>query len=301
VKVAKNLTLHVKPLIHLSARSTWYGESEYYSKLITGTEVITISGTLRSRECERVSHSGKPFPQTGTCRSCWNLTKDRGIIGFAEIQAEAAADLESGRPPAHVDLRYADMARADVEEKARRQSIHIRNLERKLAEATQQPAIRNKLARDIQAACAEINPEVSQVLVSLLKAVQTGCIDHTKHGVLISVMKQAVFNLHAKSVKGLRHSKHNQAMMLYEVLLIKGGPWLATFVGNNLLGPMSSNPIKRRWKHQVPYSFGVEGTEQIMPQLAAMYSALMKKLGILAGSIPCEYSENETNVKEEVV
>jgi hypothetical protein len=291
MRISSKVTLQLKRLTHLTAHSTWYGEPEYYVKAILKDQLHEIHGTIRSRLCLRVNHDGLPFSTPGSCPNCVALTKDGHFVRLATMPPP--------KDPSNVNL--SALTRAELELEAHRSKQHIRNVQKQLATAMQSPEIKGALARALTNACAEINPEVGEVLVSLLKAVQTGKVDSNKHGVLISVLRQAVFNLHAKGAKGLRHRKHKQAMMMYEVLLIKGGPWLASFVAANLLGPLAKATIQKQWKCTVPYSFGLDGAAKIMPQLAGMYKDLMQKLGIAPGTVPCEYSEDETNVIAAVV
>ena len=135
---------------------------------------------------------------------------------------------------------------------------------------------------------------IVQAAYRILKAHAMGLFEQNGNQVLRSFLSHVAQNLDVKSPNGLRHGDFKLSMMLYEVILIKGGRWLAEFVARNLAGPRKVDTITRMWRNECRYSLGLDGTKRVIQDITRIYERGMKLHDITPGSVPFLLSEDET-------
>ena len=111
---------------------------------------------------------------------------------------------------------------------------------------------------------------------------------------LLDTLETIAENLHVKSIRGNRYKAPIREF--YEVILILGGPRLASFVSCNLNGP-SIDSIYNWRSREIP-SLDCMPTDENMKKLAQIYVKLMEKHGI--AKIPVLTAEDETAIKKVV-
>lgn len=283
IKTRDGRILEITLLYDHPPTCTWAPDPHYHSLTWIGGHVTEISGTVRSTSCLRQHPTGCSATfKDGMCHACASLEKNQAFLRSVE-----RANIDPSLPSSSIPLQH--MGRRHLIATCR----ELKNQLEVLLRRTSNRPLSSRTSLDQFELVYGSSPMVKAAFY-ILQAHCKGIFERAENSVLRSFIPHMAQNLDVNSPNGLRHSSFETSMMLYEVILIKGGRWLVEFVARNLGGPRKVSTITQKWKAEIPYSLGLSGSKAVINDIVRIYDRAMEQHNIARGSVPFMLSEDET-------
>lgn len=289
-----NATVSVDPKILINdvkpgedeGKISWYPEPHFSfvkTRICEESEEL-IKGTFRSNSCSRSADVGTFAKEMcSSCSAIPNLPsfKKRLLLRSKTCNSDGKRNLASIR---NNYLNSSEMVvklegqKAKIEQQSSelffaksknlRLRVRVRNTREKLVEYARRGSMKS-ICYKLQSASDK----------GLLNGKQT----------LVEILESVSQNLHVN-----KNGKRFKAplKLFLEVIMLWGGPRLATFVAMNICGPEVHSIHRWRNQHKVELEGGIQASN--FKKLSDIYSEAMKKLGL--SSIPVLAAEDETAI-----
>ena len=275
-------------------KQSWYPEPFYsFKSTDTSSGLSTeIRGTFRSSQCKRVSC--KFISADGMCSSCADIPnlpsfRKRLLLRSKKTTDTGERDLSC--------IRNEYLTTEEMAEKVTQQKEKLDSLESKLFfEASKNLRLKMRL-RNLKEKLEEYAKRGSMKAIchNLEKASEQGLFKEKT--VLMDFLTTISKNLHVKK-QGKRYKASTK--LFFEVVLIWGGPRLATFVATNLFGPEIHSVYRWRNRDCTTLEGGINRGD--MSKIAVIYSESIAKQFKNRGSlVPVLAAEDETAIISKVM
>ena len=267
-----------------NGKVSWYAEPNYAFVQCTENGPKQVRGTFRHSSCRRVADSG-----TFSNDTCFNCSQIPNCKSFRKRILQRTGHY--GTIPRGIQLNFQYMTAEESTEKLREMRkerdekdseiffLKAENLRLKLRIRTAKEKLKEFSRRG----------DLKAISYKLEKAGEAGMFNDKQ--VLLDTLGCVANNLHVKGSQGKRYKTSVQ--QFFEVVLIWGGPRLATFVANNLFGPEVHSIYK--WRQAKTYNFAQGIILENVKKIASIYSATKKSLGITT-PVPVMLAEDETAI-----
>ena len=265
---------------------SWYSEP-LKSVNVNGE---TLVGTFRSVDCHETVLADS---NTLTCRECAGIPK---CLSFRKRLHRAHArcvDSPSAGPtaPSHTKTRNEYLSREELLAKSASQAVQIANLRQEMWYLSSKEAKWHNRARTVDEKLKEYTNRKNKHAVSyaMREAEVTGAIEQT--GFLTKFLKNVAQNSIREAEGRMTGKRYDEAVqLLYEVLLIMGGPRIAEFVRVNFFGPSLTSMYL--WRQKKLHHILGKGTIDDLMRIAH----LMKPLVETHKKCPWMLAEDETAI-----
>ena len=298
----KGEKIQTKPKLLLSdtnpgmdeGKQSWYPEPFYsFTNNDTSRGLSTeIRGTFRSTECKRVSC--KFISADGICSSCAKIPnlpsfRKRLLLRMKKTTDTGERDLSC--------IRNEYLTSEEIAEKVKHQKAKLDSLESKLFFETSTNLRLKMRLRNLKEKLEEHAKRGSMKAIchNLEKASEQGLFnDKTVLKDFLTTISQ---NLHVKK-QGKRYKASTK--LFFEVVLIWGGPRLATFVASNLFGPEIHSLYRWRKRDSITLEGGINHAD--MSKIAVIYrESISKQLKNKGSLVPVLAAEDETAVISKIM
>lgn len=258
---------------------------------ITENGPITYDGTFRHMKCTGsiVWHADKDADMCEYCSRIPSLESFKRRLLLRQDKSTTEGERDATK------FRFDYLTKTEKLKKLRDQA---QELEKKTSEIffLQSKNLRLQLkTRSIKEKLEEFSRrgDMKAITHKLCKAHKKGLFKDKN--VLLDTIETVSRNLNVIGKTGKRYKA--SVKEFYEVLLIWGGPRLASFVSMNLHGPDLSSIYT--WRKLKTISITSDSTEKLFHRYADMYKQIKFALGI-KGQVPCLLAEDETAIKGEL-
>ena len=261
---------------------SWYPEPFF---VLNETGQKKTTGTFRSTNCLRAADAGT-FPDD-MCLACSNIPKLESFRKRILLRNEKTGKDTNKRDTTSVRNEY--LTSKEMVEKLIEQKEKLDQKDDQLFFVTSK-AVRLRIrAGSLRDKLKEYSRRGSfkAVCYKLQKAADLGMLDDKN--TLKAMLETVSRNLHVeKNGKQYRPS----FKLFLEVLLMLGGPRIATFVATNLGGPEIHSIYRWRNQHRIDISGGIQETN--FKKLGPLYKEAMAN--IKSSSVPVLAAEDETAI-----
>ena len=261
---------------------SWYPEPFF---VLNETGQKKTTGTFRSSNCLRAADAGT-FPDD-MCLACSNIPKLESFRKRILLRNEKAGKDTNKQDTTRIRNEY--LTSKEMMEKLKEQKEKLDQKDDQLFFVTSK-AVRLRIrAGSLRDKLKEYSRRGSfkAVCYKLQKAADLGMLDDKN--TLKAMLETVSRNLHVKK-NGKRYRPSFKLFL--EVLLMWGGPRIATFVATNLGGPEIHSIYRWRNQHRVDISGGIQ--EANFKKLGPLYKEAMAN--IKSSSVPVLAAEDETAI-----
>ena len=275
-------------------QQSWYPEPFYCFVKNDDSSGLSweIKGTFRSSQCKRVSC--KFISADGICSSCANIPnlpsfRKRLLLRIQKTTDTGERDLSC--------VRNEYLTSEEIAGKVTQQRAKLDSLESKLFFETSRNLRLKMRLRNLKGKLEEYAKRGSMKAIchNLEKASEQGLFNDKT--VLRDFLTTISKNLHVKK-QGKRYKASTK--LFFEVVLIWGGPRLATFVASNLFGPEIHSLYRWRNRDRTTLEGGINHAD--MSKIAVIYSeSIAKQFKNKSSLVPVLAAEDETAVISKVI
>ena len=261
---------------------SWYPEP-FFVLNETGHEKTT--GTFRSSNCLRAADAGTFTDDM--CSACSNIPKLESFRKRILLRNEKTSQETNKRDTTSIRNEY--LTSKEMVEKLKEQKEKLDHKNDQLFFATS-TAIRLRIrAGSLRDKLREYSRRgsVKAICFKLQRAADLGLLNDKT--TLMAMLETVSRNLHVEK-NGKRYRPSFKLFL--EVLLMLGGPRIATFVAINLGGPEIHSIYRWRNQHRVDISGGIQ--ESNLKKLGPLYKEAMAN--ITSSSVPVLAAEDETAI-----
>ena len=261
---------------------SWYPEP-FFVLNETGHEKTT--GTFRSSNCLRAADAGTFTDDM--CSACSNIPKLESFRKRILLRNEKTSQETNKRDTTSIRNEY--LTSKEMVEKLKEQKEKLDRKNDQLFFATSS-AIRLRIrAGSLRDKLREYSRRgsVKAICFKLQRAADLGLLNDKT--TLMAMLETVSRNLHVEK-NGKRYRPSFKLFL--EVLLMLGGPRIATFVAINLGGPEIHSIYRWRNQHRVDISGGIQ--ESNLKKLGPLYKEAMAN--ITSSSVPVLAAEDETAI-----
>ena len=274
-------------------QQSWYPEPFYAFVRNDDSSGLSseIRGTFRSSQCKRVSC--KFINADGICSSCANIPNLPSFRKRLLLRIKKTADTGERNLSC---VRNEYLTSEEIVEKVTQQRAKLDSLESKLFFETSRNLRLKMRQRNLKEKLEEYAKRGSMKAIchNLEKASEQGLFNDKT--VLRDFLTTISKNLHVKK-QGKRYKASTK--LFFEVVLIWGGPRLATFVASNLFGPEIHSLYRWRNRDRTTLEGGINRAD--MSNIAVIYrESIAKQFKNKASLVPVLAAEDETAVISKV-
>ncbi|MEM7518917.1 MAG: hypothetical protein AAF368_18595 [Planctomycetota bacterium] len=272
----------------------WYPNSELQFTLPASHRfgAVELKGTLFHRKCRGVSDSGFSFDDF-TYMRCASIPRE---LDFKRRLQRRRDDSHAGKTTARLDQMPQDDLLKAARGLAEQREVHRRDcffLATKLAAA--QARAKSWRRRAVESAK---RGEVKRLTDELTLAYEKGKFKGKR--ALLNFLRDMVHSVHLGGNNGERNRRmewSKSTHRIFAVLTKIGGPRTVNFLYDNIGGP-AANTIRRFWqKHKFHFRPGLNVAT--VAHLEGIYFHSKQQRNV-ACAVPCEASEDETNILMEL-
>ena len=257
-----------------NGKESWY-PIPYY-KFTNGT--VTHCGTYKSIKCIGFTYDF----EKQACINCKNI---RQLDSFKRRLKDRKISRDITK------IRNDRLTNNEVTEKMSQQATQLEKAKLEIFCLKQRNLVKAVKVRDLKERLWEFAKEgdMRAICKGLVHAHEEGKLENKD--VLLSLLSSTAKNFHVRGNKGKRYEA--PLKNFFEVLMIYGGPRIASFVSVNLEGPMMSSI--RRWTKDASVSWSLRDTDANIIIFKDILVKALEEVNIV-GPIPSEISEDETSI-----
>jgi hypothetical protein len=266
---------------------TWFAEPNYAFKMYIGDELAKMTGTFRHVKCTRAAPEG-----TFVANMCYNCRTVPNLKSFRKRALKRNNKMDhNARGPT---TNFQNMNHDEMLSKLREMREEIKSRDSQLFFLTSEIARLKIRVRTTKEKLKEFarRGDMKGIAHKLQMAAEQGLFKD--QGTLFDLLDTVSRNLHVKK-QGRRYKASVEQFM--EVILIWGGPRLADFVSQNLLGPHLHTIYKWRQQKQPHVKPGLY--EQNFVELSEIYKKAKQRLE-LNQDVPVLICEDETAIINDI-
>ena len=267
---------------------TWYPEPHFSFVKNSEESEEVIKGTFRSVSCSRSADAGTFVKEMcSSCSAIPNLPsfKKRLLLRSKNCNSDGKRNLASIR---NDYLNSSEMVVKLEEQKAKLEQQSSQLFFAKSKNLRLRVRVRNTREKLVEYAR---RGSMKSICYKLQRGSEKGLLDDKQ--TLVGILESVSQNLHVDK-NGKRYKA--PLKLFLEVIMLWGGPRLATFVAMNICGPEVHSIYRWRNQHRVTLEGGIQAGN--FKKLGEIYSEAMTKLGL--SSIPVLAAEDETAIIAQV-